>query len=307
MLRCHLYQPEGEAVTVAAIQGNIASSEKWDDKTNDTLDVHEKLTLAAADDGADLILWPETALPYVYSEGGRLDEYLTNLAEEAGVPILAGFFIQDEELNLYNVIGKVDPDTGMGDTFYKKRRLVPFGEFVPMRDLVMFLIPPLSQLSALDSDVTPGTDPELFDTVYGKMGSIICFDSIYESLVLDSVRAGANLICISTNDSWFKDSAAVYEHNAHAKLRAIETGRYVVRAANTGISSIITPTGEVTESLPPLVEGYILDEVYMISDNTLYTMVGNILILAAGVYVIALFLWPAAGKKFGEAAHDDSN
>lgn len=81
----------------------------------------------------------------------------------------------------------------------------------------------------------------------------------------------------------------------------------MVRAANTGISSIITPTGEVTESLPPLVEGYILDEVYMISDNTLYTMVGNILILIAGVYVIALFLWPAAGKKSGEAAHDDSN
>lgn len=307
VLRCHLYQPEGEAVTVAAIQGNIASSEKWEGKTNSTLDIHEKLTLDAAADGADLILWPETALPYVYSAGGRLDEYLTDLAQEAGVPILAGFFIQDEEQKLYNVIGKVDPDTGMGDTFYKKRRLVPFGEFVPMRDVVMFLIPPLSQLSALDSDITPGTDPELFDTAWGKIGSIICFDSIYETLILDSVREGANLICISTNDSWFKDSAAVYEHNAHAKLRAVETGRYVVRAANTGISSIITPTGEVTESLPPLVEGYILDEVYMISDNTLYTMAGNILILAAGVYVIALFLWPGSGKKSREAVHDDSN
>ncbi len=307
LLRCSLYQPKGEPVTVAAVQGNINASEKWDDKTNSTLDVHETLTLAAAADGADLILWPETALPYVYSAGGRLDKYLTDLAGEAGVPILAGFFIQDKEQNLYNVIGKVDPDTGVGDTFYKKRRLVPFGEFVPMRDIVMFLIPPLSQLSALEDDVTPGTDPELFDTAYGKVGSVICFDSIYEALILDSVRSGANLLCISTNDSWFEDSAAVYEHNAHAKLRAVETGRYVVRAANTGISSIITPTGKVTKSLPPLVEGYILDEVYMISENTLYTMVGNILVLAAGVYVSALLLWPLAGKKDREAVHDDTN
>lgn len=297
VLRCALYQPQGEQITAAAVQGNISSSEKWDEKTNSTLDVHEKLTLEAAAAGADLILWPETALPYVYSAGGKLDTYLTDLAEEAGVPIFAGFFIQDKERRLYNVIGQADPDTGVGDTFYKKRRLVPFGEFVPLRELVMFLIPPLSQLSALDNDVTPGEDPELFETPYGKIGSVICFDSIYETLILDSVRTGANLICISTNDSWFGDSAAVYEHNSHAKLRAVETGRYVVRAANTGISSIITPTGKVTESLPPLAEGYILDDVYMISEHTLYTIVGNILVLAAGVYTVALFLWPAGDKK----------
>lgn len=302
ILRCTLYQPEGERVTVAAIQGNIASSEKWDEKTNSTLDVHKNLTLAAAEEGADLILWPETALPYIYSAGGKLDTYLTDLAKQASVSVFAGFFIQDSERNLYNVIGQVDPDTGVGDTFYKKRRLVPFGEFVPMRELVMFLIPPLSQLSALDYDVTPGDDPQLFDTVYGKIGSEICFDSIYESLILDSVRAGANLICISTNDSWFKDSAAVYEHNSHAKLRAVETGRYVVRAANTGISSIITPTGKVTESLPPLVEGYVLGEVYMISNHTLYTVIGNTLILAAGVYIAALLIWPASSKKGKETS-----
>lgn len=171
----------------------------------------------------------------------------------------------------------------------------------------MFFIPPLSQLSALDDDVTPGTRPELFDTAWGKIGSVICFDSIYESLILDSVRAGANLLCISTNDSWFEDSAAVYEHNAHAKLRAVETGRYVVRAANTGISSIITPTGKVTKCLPPLVEGYILDEVYMISENTLYTTIGNILVLAAGVYIAALLLWPLRSKKIQETGHDNTN
>lgn len=306
-LRCALYQPEGEQITVAAVQGNISSSEKWDEKTNSTLDVHKKLTLEAAADGADLILWPETALPYVYSTGGKLDVYLTDLAKEADIPIFAGFFIQDKERRLYNVIGQADPDTGMGDTFYKKRRLVPFGEFVPMRELVMFLIPPLSQLSALDNDVTPGDNPELFETAYGKIGSVICFDSIYETLILDSVRAGANLICISTNDSWFGDSAAVYEHNSHAKLRAIETGRYVVRAANTGISSIITPTGKVTESLPPLAEGYILDDVYMICNHTPYTILGNILVLAAGVYIAALLLWPAKDKRKRRIQNDHSD
>ena len=106
-----------------------------------------------------------------------------------------------------------------------------------MRDVIMMLVPPLAELSALEGDLTPGADAALFDLpeemADGKVGSLICFDSIYEELTLDSVRHGANLMIVSSNDSWFYDSAGVYQHQAQAQLRAIESGRSIARAANT--------------------------------------------------------------------------
>lgn len=117
-------------------------------------------------------------------------------------------------------------------------------------------------------------------------------------LTLDSVRAGANLIVLSTNDSWFYDSAAVYQHNGQAILRAVETRRSVIRAANTGISTIITPRGTVTASLDPLVDGQITAEVELCEELTLYTRVGNLLIwccmAACGVTLLSWL--PSVGK-----------
>ncbi|MBR6708885.1 MAG: hypothetical protein IKL84_04320, partial [Clostridia bacterium] len=89
---------------------------------------------------------------------------------------------------------------------------------------------------------------------------------------------GANVICLSTNDSWFLDSAGVYQHNRQAILRAVETRRSIVRAANTGISSVITPRGTVTSSIPPLEERQITDRVELCEEITLYVRIGNLLI-----------------------------
>ena len=177
----------------------------------------------------------------------------------------------------------------MTDTTYAKRRLVPFGEFVPMRDFICAVFPFLDEIAMLESDITAGNDSALFETEYGKVGSLICFDSIYEELARDSVRDGAQLLCISTNDSWFGDSAALYQHNAQAILRSIETGRYTVRAANTGVSSIITNKGEIVDMMPPLTRGYALGTVEFIRKNTLYTNVGNILVYISIAFTAAIF------------------
>lgn len=286
-------------VRVAVIQGNINSHEKWSGDMDITMEAYERLTLQAIADGAELIVWPETVFPYTLNDGrnGRLRRFATNLASENEVTILVGALYEDEEEHSYNALFLVTPDGELCEDVYAKRHLVPFGEYVPMRDVIMTLIPPLANLSALGEDTYAGEDSALFDTAYGKIGSLICFDSIYEQLTTDSVRDGANLMVVSSNDSWFYDSAAVYMHCAQSQLRAIESGRYFARSANTGISAVIDPNGKLLQTIPPLVEGYAVEEISMIEGNTFYTTVGNLWI---GICFAFLFLFAQTAVVCGE-------
>ncbi len=281
----------GNTIKVAAIQANISSDEKWDNEEGENeLTIHRQLSLDAASEGAELIVWPETALPYRINSSEQLGNYVEEISRDANASIIIGCFESPDSINeIYNVTKYVSPENGLEDTMYAKRRLVPFGEYVPMRSFITAIFPPLAEISMLSYDIMPGTDTNLFDTEYGMIGSLICFDSIYETLAIDSVRDGAELLCISTNDSWFHDSSAVYEHNAHAILRSIENGRYTVRAANTGISSIITNKGEIIDMFPPLVQGYAQGNVQFISENTLYTTVGNLLVYLCAAFVIVVW------------------
>ena len=142
----------------------------------------------------------------------------------------------------------------------------------------MTVVPPLNELTIIGDDLAAGEGAQLIETEYGKIGLIICFDSIYEALSRESAASGAQVLFVSTNDSWFGDSSAVYEHNSHSILRAVENGKYVVRAANTGISSVITPTGEVVSTLDPMVKGYLSEEIVMIPSSTLYSNTGDVIV-----------------------------
>ncbi len=268
----------GETVTVAAIQGNVSSNEKWSiHSTERTKEIYRKYTLKAAEEGAQIVLWPETALPYLVRGGNGLYYFLSDLAQEANVTILVGAFSEGEG-GEYNSLLCFTPDGRMRDEVYSKRRLVPFGEFVPMRGLIETLIPPLAELVMSGEDVPAGEGANLFYLEEGTVGSLICFDSIYEELTRESVREGAELICLSTNDSWFTDSAALYMHNGQAQLRAIESGRYIVRSANTGISTVISDRGEVLAELAPLVDGMLVEEIPLRSHTTLYMRIGNLFV-----------------------------
>ena len=151
----------------------------------------------------------------------------------------------------------------------------------------------------LDKDIPAGEDSVVFHTDFGDIGSIICFDSIYEDNVLDSVRNGARVLCVSTNDSWFRDSRGVWMHRAQSQLRAIETGRYVVRAANTGVSCVITPTGEILDELGPYVTGNSMADVRLNDETTLYTAVGPVFVYLCIVFVAGwavLTVWEKVHK-----------
>jgi apolipoprotein N-acyltransferase len=207
------------------------------------------------------------------------------IADECDIYLIVGAFAGDEEGNEYNALYMVYPDGSISDTVYAKRHLVPFGEYVPMKAVTEILIAPLAGLN-LGADLTAGTDAALFDSEWGKIGSLICFDSIYEQLTIDTAREGAELIVLSTNDSWFYDSKAVYQHQGHAQLRAIESGRAVVRAANSGISSIITSKGEATQTIEPLIKSYAVDDVTFSSEKTLYTRIGNLFVWLCAAFVL---------------------
>ena len=286
-----LDRDSGKTVAMSAVQGNISSKEKWNiDMDQRTFGIYEEYTKEAALNGADVVVWPETALPYNIHQVAYKMRRVERMAKTYDVTILVGAFTYDDDMNELNSIIAVLPDGTHHDTVYSKRHIVPFGEYVPLRDLFVLLIPQITDLSMREDDLTPGKDANVIVLDEAAVGSLICFDSIYDELARDSTRAGAQVLAISTNDSWFVDSAALDMHNAQAKLRAIENGRYVVRAANTGISSVISPTGEEISSIGALSDGQLTEEVGLRDNLTLYTRIGNLFVYICITLVCAVIL-----------------
>lgn len=286
-----LYKESYSTVKVAAAQGNISSSEKWDATYHFTVSTYRELTEKAAADGADIIIWPETAVPYDLSNDDDLREFLSELAKENNVIIIASAFTENEEHDmLSNSMVEVKSDGSFGNDIYSKQHLVPFGEYVPMREFFTFVIPPLANLGILSNDLLEGDESVVIKSNKGKIGCGLCFDSIYENTILESVRNGAQFIAIATNDSWFSDSAALDMHNSQSRLRAIETGRYVVRSANTGISSVIDPLGRIKCELGADEKGYVISEIELRESRTVYSYIGNLFVYICIGYVVSLII-----------------
>ena len=295
-IRMTFLQETGTPVKVAAIQGNKGSLENWSSGTMDkVMEVYGDLSRKAAAEGAELIVWPETCIPANIDRQAWVRDYVTNLSRECGVPILCGLFTRVEEGSDadYNSIVVALPDGTVHGTVYNKRNPVPFGEFVPFRKAVMTLVPPLAEINTLAEDIPAGEDSVVFDLELGNVGPLICFDSIYERNAFDSIENGAQILAVSTNDSWFTDSRGVWMHHAQSQLRAIEMGRYVVRSANTGVSSVINERGEVLESLAPLKTGYVMETAYLSDRTTVYSAIGNTFAYACVALCAAAVLLPA--------------
>ncbi len=273
---------KGESVKVAVIQGNISSAEKWSQK--DTAKIYEELTREAAAEGAEIVVWPETVLTTFLEYSQKNRNLITTLADELDIALLAGTVSNGGVDAQYNAIVTVRPDGSIAEESYYKQHLVPFGEYVPWRAVITAIIPALGEINMIRDDFDAGES----STVVEGIGSAVCFDSIYEESVRQSVAGGAEIIAIETNDSWFFDSPAVYIHLAQAKLRAIENGRYVMRAANTGVSALISPNGEVIIEKEALVSGYCVAEVERLNTLTLYTAVGNLMVWLSMAAVIGV-------------------
>jgi len=282
----------GRAVKAAAIQGNISSLDKWaDNSISNSTAVYLELTRQCVEEtGAELVLWAETAIPTMIDKYPSYKRLISDTADELNITLIIGSFENKinpatGEIDEYNALITFLPDGTELETRYYKRHLVPFAESLPLEGFIRTFLPILVELNLISDPLAQGTAANVFDTDVGKIGGIICFDSIFPALSVDAVRHGAELLAVSTNDSWFADSGALHQHNHQSAMRAIETGRYVLRSANTGISSVITPEGEYLDQLAPLRSGYAAATVYMRSDSTLYVLIGDMFAYLCAAFV----------------------
>lgn len=300
------HKDEDRSIAVASIQGNLESQSNYDLGHSEVFDIYEAQTRKAVSAGANLIIWPEGVFPtdintIIYpSSYGRISigEATSRLAKELGVNIIIGTYVDVTQTEFYNSVSVFYADGTAYIRGYSKIKLVPFGEYMPMRDFISSIVPSLAEINMLNEDVTPGIETSIFaattDENAIKIGTLLCFDSIYETIAISSAREGAEILIIPSNDSWFYDSRAMNMHHAQNILRAVEQGKYTVNCGNTGITSIVNDKGDVLSIMPIYEEGYVLDTVYAVSGRTLYSYIGNLFVylcIAGGFVPLVVNVW----------------
>ncbi len=273
----NLSEKSTKSVKISAFQGNISTEEKWSDIMLDrSLIIYEKLAKEAAEAGAKYVLLPETVIPYLTEEYDEIDSVFKDLAWHHGIKIMLGTFGRVDD-GVGNIIRVYEPMREPKNV-YTKQKPVPFGEYMPMRSILTALFPPLDDINILQRSLTPGKESSTWRDGDTDFGYLICFDSIYSSLARESTKNGADILMISTNDSWFGTSHGLVMHLTHAKLRAIENGKSVLRAANTGISAAISPIGEIIQKIDADEMGQITVSMPISENNTLYTAIGDVFV-----------------------------
>ncbi|MBV8724695.1 MAG: apolipoprotein N-acyltransferase [Candidatus Eremiobacteraeota bacterium] len=222
-------------IRVAAVQGNIAQSFKWN-SLRLAVERYAAMTTTASGDNPRLIVWPETVITTDLNGDPALLYRFENLAREVHATIVAGSLRWNRK-RLYNSLYVFSPN-GTYVT-YDKRELVPFAESFPGRRFLSWL----PYVASLNGGLSAGRVNGVYPTTALPIAPLICWESAFADLAYAQVRAGAQLLVISTDDAWFGTTSGPYMHAQIAQLRAIESGAYVVRAAATGISGIIAPDG----------------------------------------------------------------
>ncbi|HVN23714.1 MAG TPA: apolipoprotein N-acyltransferase [Syntrophorhabdales bacterium] len=285
-------QPEG-ALKTAIIQGNILQDVKWDEPFKlKTVDIYARLTLKEAH-GADLIVWPETAMPFVF-DADPIRNVVSKVPEALNTRLLFGTLYRDGQGRFYNaayVLGQKGQVVGR----YEKVHLVPFGEFTPLRDYFPFL----ERISVATGDFFSGSGHNPLATDLGKIGLLICYEGVFPYVTVDTARRGAQVFVNITNDAWFGRSSAPYQHLAFYTFRAIETDRFVLRAANTGISAIIDPRGRITARTDLFTRGVLQGTFAMRDGTTFYVKHGDYFVLLCIVVLSGLILRGLLSPKSG--------
>ncbi len=266
---------KGKKIRVALIQGNVDQSRKWERSyRKKQLDIYINRTLKAGERGARLVVWPETAAPFYFGSDRLNDKLILNLVKTVGAPIIFGApaSINNGDKTLsYNRAWIVRPDGYRGK--YDKIHLVPFGEYVPMQKLLFFVDKMVTAIGSLE----PGDDLTLLDAGDYKVGAQICFEIIFPAYSRRLAADGAGVIVNITNDSWFGKSAASSQSLAMAVFRAVENRTPVLRAAQSGVSAIISKTGRITGRTELFTETTVLGEFNLRSGPaTYYTRWGGV-------------------------------
>jgi apolipoprotein N-acyltransferase len=285
---------------IALIQGNIPQDVKWSPAFLDkSLAIHERLTREAAKGGVDLVVWPESAVPFFLQDEIHQTERLKNLARELSASMIIGspaYELRNGKrvyLNSAFMISPTGEITGRSD----KIHLVPFGEYVPLGHILPFI----SKMVVGIGDFSPGERAVPLQAGHTKIGTMICAEAVFPEIGRAYVNNGARILANITNDAWFGRSSAPYQHLSIASFRAVETRTPLVRAANTGVTAIVDQNGHINTMTGLFVEGFRVGEVRPGSGNSIYLKIGDAgawlcVFLTAGI----LFLYEIRRRELSE-------
>ncbi|TVR51619.1 MAG: apolipoprotein N-acyltransferase [Puniceicoccaceae bacterium] len=243
-----------EWLRVGLMQPNIPQDIKWEEASApDILAVLTRVSQHLLPLEPDVILWPEAVTPYAVVGHPGMRHWVEETISGLGVPVvMGGITVEDREEgeSLWrNAALLVRPDLGVAEPYYRKRHLVPFGEYVPLRRW----LPWLEKFVPIGGDFTPGTEPVLLPIALADRtimaGPLICYEDVFPRLARETVRAGAAVLVVVTNNAWFGEEGAAYQHAAHSVLRAVETRRPVLRCGNAGWSGWIDESGVIRHVL----------------------------------------------------------
>jgi len=237
---------------------------------------------------SDLIVWPETALPAFYHQAERFLEGLQQEAQQNNTDLLLGLPIMDpNDKRYYNGVISLGQQQGV----YHKQHLVPFGEFIPFKNLLGNILKvfdvPLPDFSHSENK------NRVLNIANHKIGISICYEDVFGEEVIIAMPDVDLLVNVS-NDAWFGDSIAPHQHLQIAQMRAVETGRPLLRATNTGVTAIIDHHGKIQSTIPQFVAQALTDTTQPMTGSTPYSIVGNWLIITG---IFGLLLYARFGKK----------
>ena len=285
---------------IAVVQGNIEQDQKWSPAMRlETIDRYRRLSeqaIARKDGPPELLVWPETALPFLINDNPYYRRLKKSLLTKHKIWLLSGapFYLEVEnkksqqikEYQSYNSAYLFTPEGEISGR-YDKQHLVPFGEYVPFSSYVS-LPGPLVENSG---NFSSGKPVKPLSCQGAAIGVLICFESIFPKLARDWTASGANLLVNITNDAWFGRSSAPWQHLSMAVIRAVENRRSLARAANTGVSALVDPLGRIIGASPLFQPFYLMAEVPLLQTNTIFVSFGyhfGLLCLLASI-VLAFF------------------
>ncbi|MEN8175171.1 MAG: apolipoprotein N-acyltransferase, partial [Pseudomonadota bacterium] len=288
-------RPAGPAVSVALLQAAIPQREKWQpENLVSTLAWYTRMTRVHED--ADLILWPESAVPaFAHEVEELLLAPLDSLAASTRTTLVLGLLVQEED-RYYNSLLSISADASAQPRrdWYHKRHLVPFGEYFPLGWLWKDA---LSGVATLGEDFSPGPSTRPLLAVNGlQAGASICYEAVFGAEIADALPQAAFLINVS-NDAWFGDSVGPPQHLEIARMRALETGRYLLRATNTGITAVVGPDGHIVHRLPQFEPGVLRAEIQPLAGSTGYVRWGSwpVAVMLAAMLLLS---WVGRGRLF---------
>jgi apolipoprotein N-acyltransferase len=283
-------KPENTFINTAIIQGNINQAVKWDESFQEkTIIKYTELTKSSFKTSPEIIIWPETAVPLFFQDESPLTQRLFDIATEGNAHLIFGSpaYKRDADGILYFNTAWYISAQGEIEGQYNKNHLVPFGEYVPFKDFLPFV----HRLVPSAGDFSKGTsiDPVKLNNI--SSGILICYEAIFPDLARQQVMKGAAILINITNDAWFGYSSAPYQHFFISVFRAIENRRPLIRSANTGISAIVEPTGNVTAQGDIFTEEVITGRISIDYKNiTFYSQHGDIFALSITIICLSVIL-----------------